>query len=109
MNLRAIAALHAACLATPLFAQAAVPATPPAPPPPACTAPEFRQFDFWVGRWDVYPTGTDRLVAHSLIENLSAGCAIRKNQGPAPGPEAVVTDWHLSSGKERGGSDEDSS
>ena len=55
---------------------------PPAPPWPACTAPEYKQFDFWVGYWDVYPTGTDRLVAHSLIEKLYDGCAIRENWMP---------------------------
>ncbi|WP_114953114.1 hypothetical protein [Sphingosinicella terrae] len=62
------------------------PPPPPAaavpPPPPACESPEHRQFDFWVGRWDVYPTGTDRLVAHSLIEKLYGGCAIRENWMP---------------------------
>lgn len=42
----------------------------PPPRPPACETPEHRQFDFWVGRWDVYPTGTDRLIAHSLVEKL---------------------------------------
>jgi hypothetical protein len=47
----------------------------------ACAAPEFRQFDFWVGRWDVYgPRG--RLVAHSLIEKLYNACAIRENWMP---------------------------
>jgi hypothetical protein len=55
---------------------------PPAPPPPACTAPEHRQFDFWVGHWDVYPTGKDKLVAHSLIEKLYDGCTIRENWMP---------------------------
>lgn len=60
-------------------------ARPPAPPPPACTTPEHRQFDFWVGRWDVYPTGTDRLVAHSFIESLYGGCAIRENWMPLRG------------------------
>ena len=58
------------------------PAAPPAPPPPACTGPEHRQFDFWVGYWDVYPTGKPKLVAHSLIEKLYAGCAIRENWMP---------------------------
>ncbi|HET9812312.1 MAG TPA: hypothetical protein VFP57_01455 [Sphingomicrobium sp.] len=53
-----------------------------APPPPACTAPEHRQFDFWVGHWDVYPTGKQKLVAHSLIEKLYAGCTIRENWMP---------------------------
>jgi hypothetical protein len=89
IKLSAIAALHVACLAAPLAAQApapsAPPATPPAPPPPACTTPEFRQFDFWVGRWDVYPTGTDQLIAHSLIENVYAGCTIRENWMPLAG------------------------
>lgn len=61
------------------------PATPPAPPPPACTGPEHRQFDFWVGRWDVYPTGTQRLVAHSLIERLYGDCVIRESWMPLRG------------------------
>lgn len=54
-------------------------------PPPACATPEYRQFDFWVGRWDVYPTGQDKLVAHSLIERLYGGCAIRENWMPLQG------------------------
>src|SRR4051812_50069597 len=58
------------------------PAAPPGPPPPACTAPEHRQFDFWVGYWNVYPTGKDKLVAHSLIEKLYGGCTIRENWMP---------------------------
>ena len=57
----------------------------PAPPPPACTGPEHRQFDFWTGYWDVYPTGKDKLVAHSLIEKLYAGCTIRENWMPLSG------------------------
>jgi hypothetical protein len=41
-----------------LFAGAQeAPAVETAPPP--CTAPEFRQFDFWVGEWD--------LVSHSPV------------------------------------------
>ncbi len=55
-------------------------AAPPAPNAVACTAPEFHQFDFWVGRWDVYgPKG--RQVAHSLIEKVY-GCGIRENWMP---------------------------
>lgn len=70
-----------ALTAAPALAQSA----PAAPPPPACATPEYRQFDFWVGRWDVYPTGKDKLVAHSLIERLYAGCAIRENWMPLGG------------------------
>ncbi|HST35891.1 MAG TPA: hypothetical protein VLK25_04585 [Allosphingosinicella sp.] len=61
------------------------PSPPPATPPPACESAEHRQFDFWIGRWDVYPTGTDRLVAHSLIERRYSGCAIRENWMPLRG------------------------
>jgi hypothetical protein len=56
-----------------------------APPPPACETPEHRQFDFWVGQWDVYRTDTDQLVAHSLIEKLYGGCAVRENWMPVGG------------------------
>ena len=61
-------------------AQAQAPKTPP-----ACTSLQHRQFDFWVGRWDVYPTGGDKLVAHSLIESLYGGCAVRENWMPLSG------------------------
>lgn len=70
-----------ALLAGPATAQTAASAAAPS----ACAAPEFRQFDFWVGRWDVYPTGQEKLVAHSLIERLYDGCAIRENWMPLKG------------------------
>lgn len=63
-----------------LLCSAAVPAQ--SPPPPACAASEHRQFDFWVGYWDVYPTGKDKLIAHSLIEKLYGGCTIREDWMP---------------------------
>lgn len=68
-------------------ALAQAPSAPPSPatPPPACAAPEHRQFDFWVGYWDVYPTGKTKLVAHSLIEKLYSGCTIRENWMPLSG------------------------
>ena len=56
-------------------------AAAPSPPAAPCAAPEFHQLDFWVGRWDVYPTGKDKLVAHSLIEPVY-GCGIRENWMP---------------------------
>ena len=50
------------------------------PPPPPCEAAEFHQFDFWVGKWDVYgPNG--KQVANSLIEKVY-GCGIRENWMP---------------------------
>ncbi|WP_407938135.1 hypothetical protein [Novosphingobium malaysiense] len=64
----------------------------PFPPPPGakpnapvCVSPEQAAFDFWVGDWDVYPRGKDKLVAHSRIEKLYGGCAIRENWMPVSG------------------------
>jgi hypothetical protein len=74
-----------ALAATILLAGSAVaqtPPPPPGPPPTGCTSPESRQFDFWVGSWDLYPNGKDTKVAHSLIERLYMGCAIRENWMP---------------------------
>ena len=71
-----IAAVLAAVAAAPAAAQPAK--NPDAKP---CADPEFHRLDFWVGRWDVYPTGKDKLVAHSLIEPVY-GCGIRENWMP---------------------------
>jgi len=49
-----------------------------APPPAAakpCQAPEHRQFDFWVGRWDVFvPSG--KQAGRSKVELIADGCAL---------------------------------
>jgi hypothetical protein len=58
------------------------PARADAAPPGHCVSREYRQFDFWVGSWDVYPTGRDQLVAHSLIESVYNGCGVRENWMP---------------------------
>lgn len=63
-------------------APAAAAATPSAAA--ACTSAEHRQFDFWVGRWDVYGR-KGKLQAHSLIEKLYDGCGIRENWMPLAG------------------------
>ena len=68
-----------------LIGATAAPGQTSAPPPPACETPEHRQFDFWVGKWDVYRTDTNTLVAHSLIEKLYGGCAVRENWMPLSG------------------------
>jgi hypothetical protein len=48
--------------------------------PSPCAAPEYHQFDFWAGRWDVY-NKAGQMVAHSLIEPVY-GCCIRENWMP---------------------------
>jgi hypothetical protein len=61
---------------------APVAAQPNAPPASHCAGAEYREFDFWVGSWDVYPTGGSQLVAHSLIESVYNGCGVRENWMP---------------------------
>ena len=66
-------------------APAAAQTAAPAPPPPACSGPEHRQFDFWVGDWNVSQTGQSSEVARSRVERLFQGCVIRETWMPARG------------------------
>lgn len=82
-----ITVVRAATLTTVLFlcASAFPTATRPATDTPAaCADPEHRQFDFWVGRWDVYPTGGTELIARSVVEKVY-GCGIREEWTPLAG------------------------
>jgi hypothetical protein len=58
--------------------------TPPAPPP---LPPEARQFDFWVGDWEVTnPAG--KAAGRSRIESIATGAGILENwtgAGATPG------------------------
>ncbi|WP_422060970.1 hypothetical protein [Sphingopyxis sp.] len=100
--IRSISVLALALVAVPAHAgfQSAPPPPPPillppqplaipSPPAPlvqsACTTPDYRAFDFWVGEWDVYPNGSTTQVATSSIEAMFAGCAIRETWKPLKG------------------------
>ena len=58
--------------------------TAPAAPPPPCSAPEYRQFDFWVGDWDVW-TPTGNLAGTNRIEKILGGCVLQENWKGARG------------------------
>jgi hypothetical protein len=83
-----------------MFAQASAAQAPP--PPPPCAGEAYTALDFWVGDWDVYPSGKETLVAHSKIEKLYSGCAIRENWMPLKGAgggslsefEPATGRWH---------------
>ena len=49
----------------------------PALKPPACTATEHRQFDFWIGRWDVF-TPDGKKAGVNVIEPIDGGCALQE-------------------------------
>ena len=38
-----------------------------------------REFDFWIGDWNVYPTGGNQIVGSSKIEMEAGGCFILEN------------------------------
>lgn len=57
----------------------AAPSAPPAPaaPPRPCAPPAFRQFDFWIGDWEVR-TPDGRLAGTNRIEAILEGCALQE-------------------------------
>lgn len=62
--------------------------------PPRCDAPEFRQFDFWVGDWVVEnPAGQP--IGASRIERILDGCVILEhwNEGQ-PGSGKSFNIWN---------------
>lgn len=45
----------------------------------SCSAPEYRQFDFWLGDWDVFDyAGPAAEVARVQVERLLDGCVVRE-------------------------------
>ena len=47
-------------------------------PAPTCTRPEYHQFDFFLGDWDVYDVGASTVKAHNAVTRMLAGCAVRE-------------------------------
>ncbi len=45
---------------------------------PPCDTPEYRQFDFWVGEWDV-TTVDGRMAGRNRIEAILGGCVLQEN------------------------------
>lgn len=50
--------------------------------PAGCTSAESRQFDFWLGEWDVSPGQSPVIVAESVITLHDQGCVILENWRP---------------------------
>ncbi len=94
MSRPATVLLALGCLASPAAGQST-------PSPAPCTAPEYRQFDFWVGDWDVkLPNG--KQAGTNRIEPILGGCALRETwtgSGGVSGTSYNVYDrsrkvWH---------------
>jgi tetratricopeptide (TPR) repeat protein len=46
---------------------------------PCSADPKKREFDFWIGEWDVFQNGTTQLVGHSIVHKISGECALLEN------------------------------
>jgi hypothetical protein len=58
---------------------------------PCRTLPEARQFDFWLGEWDVHPTANMSVLAgYNKITRAAEGCLIVENWTSA-GPHAGMS------------------
>ena len=55
----------------------------PPPPPKPCTSEKHRQFDFWVGSWDV--TANGQPAGHNDITLVHGDCALSENWKSAGG------------------------
>jgi hypothetical protein len=67
---------------TPSPAQSPTPTAPPAP----CSAPEYRQFDFWLGDWDVIDPQGQRAGTNTITREFD-GCVLQEHW-VAAGPTA---------------------
>jgi tetratricopeptide (TPR) repeat protein len=69
---------------------------------PCMSIPQAREFDFWVGEWDVYPNGASMIVGHSLVEVAAGGCMILENwtaKGPVPNTGKSMNYVNTATGK----------
>jgi hypothetical protein len=58
----------------------------PARAQPACTAPAYRQFDFWIGDWDAFDAANPAAgVAHVKVDRILDGCALQETYEGANG------------------------
>jgi hypothetical protein len=74
----------------------------PSNPFPCMNEKKLREFDFWVGEWDVYKNGTNALVGESKIEIASGGCMVLENwtaKGSVPSNGKSMNYVNSSTGK----------
>lgn len=64
-----------------------------APAPVDCSDADHQAFAFWIGDWDVSPTGTDVVLARSTISTAAGGCAVEENFHQTLGPGGVTADY----------------
>jgi tetratricopeptide (TPR) repeat protein len=58
---------------------------------PCLSQPHGNDFDFWIGEWDVYITGTNNLIGKSKITKVNGGCVILENWTSLVSPQTGVS------------------
>src|SRR5689334_11647730 len=53
--------------------------------PAACSAPQYRQFDFWVGNWTVTSRRTGRLAGTNDVTKPYGNCVVMEHWAGARG------------------------
>lgn len=82
--MRALLTPYLILIASLAGAQSQGPSPAGAPPARPCTAPVYRHFDFWIGRWDVVnPAG--QFAGSNRISAIDRGCALHENWSSAAG------------------------
>jgi len=69
----------AACQTTAPDASAATAAAAPQAPPARCAEGHFRDFDFWLGTWDVFNLANEQLAGRNVISPRERGCLLQEN------------------------------
>jgi hypothetical protein len=59
-----------------------------------CTAPEYRQFDFWLGDWDVESPAAPGSISHNRISGINGGCTLREEYTTATGYEGTSLNFY---------------
>jgi hypothetical protein len=59
----------------------------------ACGSPEHRQFDFWIGDWEV-KNAAGKIVGTNKITSILDGCALSENWTSAAGNPGVSTNFY---------------
>jgi len=79
--IRATLGIASIRLLSPALAAQQAAASAPAvatPAPKPCSAPENRQFDFWVGNWDVF-NSQGQLEGSNDVRSILDGCVVQEN------------------------------
>lgn len=74
-GLAAVASLFVAIQIFPSILSLAAPSSQPQP----CSAPEYHQFDFWLGDWDSFEIGATTKDAHIRVDRILEGCVVHED------------------------------